>query len=95
MDFRKMGMIVACIGALILLYGGFDYLSHQPVKSVPNQGGMFGAMLGDINAMGENLLRSQIRDKAKNTMLVGLAISVVGAVIFVSVKQSPKQEQGS
>ncbi|SPD73048.1 hypothetical protein PITCH_A1650001 [uncultured Desulfobacterium sp.] len=83
MDFKKFGTVVLILGLIVLLYGGFQWVSNQPKKFNQAESGtsVFGGRddLGNmLNVQMTNLSRAGNRDNAIKILIAGGIVAFVG-----------------
>jgi len=92
MDFKKFGTVVLILGLIVLLYGGFQWVSNQPKKFNQAESGtsIFGGRddLGNmLNVQMTNLSRTGKREDAIKILIAGGIVAFVGLGISYSSKK--------
>ncbi|MEK6406677.1 MAG: hypothetical protein AABN34_06905 [Acidobacteriota bacterium] len=79
MDFKKFGNVVLILGIVVLLYGGFQWVSNQPnPQDVP-------AFVGGDRMSVE--WRKSLRDDAIKILIAGGIVAFVGLGISYSANK--------
>jgi hypothetical protein len=82
MDFKKFGRVVLILGIVVVLYGGFQWVSNQPqeIKQTPG-------LSMSMNEISENSRRSSKKDDAIKTLMAGGIVAFVGLGISYSANK--------
>lgn len=82
MDFNKFGKVVLILGILVLLYGGFQWVSnqHQEIKKTAG-------LSMSMNEINESSRRSSKLDDAIKILIAGGIVAFVGLGISYSAKK--------
>ncbi len=83
MDFRKLSAFILLFGAVVLAFGGYQYLTNQPV-TVKESDNVFESLNKAVTAFGKNVGRADKREESKTIMLIGGIILFAGIAIRVS-----------
>jgi hypothetical protein len=84
MDFKKFGNVVLILGIVVLLYGGFQWVSNQPKERKP----FVPRTMYDVgDADDGNSRRSANRDNAIIILVAGGIVAFVGLGISYSAKK--------
>lgn len=81
MDFKKFGNVVLILGIVVLLYGGFKWVSNQPEERKQP------VSIFDTRSVDENRRRAIERDDAVPILIAGGIVAFVGLGISYSAKQ--------
>jgi hypothetical protein len=96
MNFRTLATFVIVLGIAFLAYGGFQYVTNQPVKFDPSKSESFLGGRNDIgnflNVQGQNMTREVRRQGAKKNLMIGAVITFVGIAVFASARPAPAVE---
>ena len=90
---KKLGTFILIIGVIIMIAGVLEYASSQPIKFDPAKSEMtpFGGRndLGNLlNVQTSNLGREVSRKFAGGLFVVGLVVTIFGAIIVSNSKKN-------
>ncbi len=84
MDFHKLSGFILLFGAVVLAFGGYQYLSNQPMEVKEPSENVFESLNRAVTAFGKNIGRAEKREESKTIMLIGGIILFAGIAVRAS-----------
>lgn len=88
-DAQKLAKWVTILGVLLLVIGGFRYMTNRPVQAKEG-GNIFQAMGSMLAADDENMRRQEKRSGAMKILFGGVIGTFLGVAVAASVKEEEK-----